>query len=309
MTFDEFINEWRSDASDIEARTSGSTGEPKLIRLSKTFVRRSAERTNAFFSITSGSRLHSCVAADFIGGKMMAVRSDIAGCRFSHELPSNQPLGSVGKGEVIDLLAVVPSQMLHILDHLEDMPDLRGIIIGGSAIDDRLREKIMSSGLNAFETYGMTETASHIALRSVGEGEWFHALDGIHVSLDGRGCLVIEFDSGERVVTNDLATLQDSCSFKIDGRIDHVIITGGKKLNPFEVEKLLSGLIEAPFIITSVPDEKWGRRVVLRIEGEPAIQEKELRREMKCILPSWKVPKDIEWVEHLERTKNGKLVR
>lgn len=309
MTFDEFINEWRSEASDIEAWTSGSTGEPKLIRLSKPFVRRSAERTNSFFSINSGSRLHSCVAADFIGGKMMAVRSDIVGCRFTYEVPSNKPLGGIGKGEAIDLLAVVPSQMLHILYHLEDLPDLKGIIIGGSAIDERLRERIVSSGLNAFETYGMTETASHIALRCVGEDDWFHTLNGIDVSLDERGCLVIGFDSGERVVTNDLATLQDSCSFKINGRIDHVIITGGKKLNPVEVEKQLSALIEAPFIITSVPDEKWGRRVVLRIEGDLTIQEEELKRRMKCILPSWKVPKEIECVEHLERTKNGKLFR
>lgn len=310
MTFEEFLGEWRGDSQYIEARTSGSTGEPKIIRLSKSFVRDSALRTNQFFSITKDSRLHSCVAADFIGGKMMAVRGDLAECVFSYEVPSNRPLTTFEVTDRIDLLAVVPSQMIHILDNLSKMPVIGAIIIGGSAIDPLLKDRIMSSGLNAFETYGMTETSSHIALRKIApDEEWFETLEDIKVSLDDRGCLVIDFTTGEHIVTNDIAVVDSDSRFKITGRWDQVIITGGKKVNPYEVERIISPLIDAPFVITSVADIKWGRKIVLRIEGDNYCREDELMSRMRELIPSWKLPKEIEWVKALPRTANGKLKR
>ena len=311
MTFEEFIREWQSPASEIEAHTSGSTGDPKTIRLDKEFVRASALRTNSFFGINSTSRLHSCVAPDFIGGKMMAVRAVEAGCRLTWEKPSNRPLEALGKEETVDLLAVVPSQMIHILDNLPVMPEIRAVIIGGSAIDPHLRRKIVASGLNAYETYGMTETASHIALRKIADGvEGFSLLPGISVALDNRGCLEIMFDSGERVVTNDLATLLSPTEFRIDGRHDHMILTGGRKVNPFKVEEKLAGLIRFPFVITSEPDEKWGSRVVLKIEAPEGMSGLEdLTEKMKRLLDPWEVPKRTILVERLDYTKNGKLKR
>lgn len=311
MTFDEFLQEWRSEVPEIAARTSGSTGSPKEIRLKKEFVRESALRTNSFFGIDSRSRLHSCVSPEFIGGKMMAVRAEEAGCRFSWEEPANICLQGVGKDERIDLLAVVPSQMLYIVSHLEEIPSIGNIIVGGSAINPVLRRRIAESGLNAFETYGMTETASHIALRKITAGEeWFSPLSGIRVETDDRGCLVIHFDSGEKVVTNDLARVSHEGSFLIDGRYDHIIITGGKKVNPFEVERKISRFLEIPFVVTSAADEKWGERVILRIEGrgdenDAALLNAEIRQ---CLAP-WEVPKEIHYVEKLERTPNGKIIR
>ncbi len=316
MTFEEFIREWRDATPYIMVQTSGSTGTPKQIKLDKEFVRASALRTNSFFHIDSHSRLHSCVAPDFIGGKMMAVRAEEARCRLTWETPSNRPLAGITPDERIDLLAVVPSQMLHILDNLAVMPHLENIIIGGSAIDFRLRDRIIASGLNAYETYGMTETASHIALRKIEEGcDWFVTLPGISVSADARGCLVITFADGHRVITNDIAVIDGEGGFRVTGRADHVIVTGGKKVNPLEVEQRIAREIESPFRITSVPDEKWGRRVVLEIEGETG-QEGEGEREdsdgkllsrLRELLRSWEMPKEIRHVEALPRTPNGKI--
>ncbi|MDE5874367.1 MAG: AMP-binding protein, partial [Muribaculaceae bacterium] len=169
------------------ARTSGSTGKAKEIRLPKEFVRRSALRTNRFFSIDSRSRLHSCVSPDFIGGKMMAVRSEMAGCRLTYETPSNRPLKDVEAGE-ITLLSVVPSQMLGLLDSDGNLPPVRHYLIGGSSLSTELRNKICDSGVDAWESYGMTETASHIALRRVEREEgWFEAFSDISLRLDARG--------------------------------------------------------------------------------------------------------------------------
>ncbi|MDE6793773.1 MAG: AMP-binding protein [Muribaculaceae bacterium] len=313
MTFEEFLAEWRGESPVITVRTSGSTGTPKCIELDKEFVRGSGRRTNSFFHITSESRLHSCVGVQFIGGKMMAVRSELAGCRLTWETPSNTPLSGIAPNEVIDLLAVVPSQMLHILAHLEEMPTINAIIIGGSAIHPQLRERIIASGLNAYETYGMTETASHIALRKIERGEeWFKPLKGIKVSLDDRGCLVICFERGERIVTNDLAIINKDSGFKILGRYDNVIVTGGKKVNPEDVERRIASLIKGDFIITSRPDEKWGERIVLRIERGASSEtttgtsataktgsESGLLRLLKTVLEPYEVPKEIEWVDRL----------
>lgn len=312
MEFEEFIREWRSTTPYIVAQTSGSTGKPKIVHLDKKFVKRSAERTNSYFGINADSRLHSCVAADYIGGKMMAVRGEVAGCRMTWEEPSNRPLSAIKKGESIDLLAIVPSQMIHILDYPEEMPELNGIIIGGSAINPSHFRRICESGFNAYETYGMTETSSHVALRKIDKNsEWFETLEGINVTADKRGCLVINFDSGECFHTNDLAELKDDKHFKINGRFDHIIITGGKKVNPFEIEEKLSPYIPQPFIITSRPDYKWGNVVVLRIEsdGSDRVDEDKLREIIKRLLPPYKVPKVIEQVSSLPRTKNGKIKR
>lgn len=326
MTFEEFLDEWRNGSDSIIARSSGSTGKPKEMNLSKGFLRQSGLRTNSYFSINSGSRLHSCVAADFIGGKMMAVRSELAGCRLTWETPSNTPLGDLTPDEVIDLLAVVPSQMIHIIEHLPEMPVIRNVIIGGSAIHPDLRLRIIKSGLNAYETYGMTETASHIALRRITESEeWFYSLPGIGVKVDERGCLVIEFDSGEHFVTNDLVEFGEDGGFAISGRYDNVIITGGKKVSPEDVERRIRKIVNrvcggkgfGEYTVSSKPDEKWGERVVLRIEkGERTLSEHErneieehLMRGMREALAPHEVPKEIEWVANLERTENRKIRR
>lgn len=316
MTFEDFLKEWRDDSHSIVANTSGSTGTPKKISLSKKFMEASASRTNSFFGINRGSRLHSCVSPDFIGGKMMAVRSEIAGCCLTWEIPSNRPLTDVKKDEKIDLLAVVPSQMLHILDYIGDMPQIGAVIIGGSAIPEGLKLKIINSGMNAYETYGMTETSSHIALRRVG-GEWFEALQGIEVSTDHRGCLSIEIPytdeneeySSVRITTNDIAELHNSSRFKILGRIDNVIITGGRKVNPEDVERRLSSMIKGNFQISSFPDEKWGRRVVLVVDKDVKYEEETLKNGLRSILQPWEIPKEIIITDHFEFTPNGKIKR
>lgn len=310
MTYDGFIEEWRSPAPFIVAHTSGSTGIPKEIRLDKEFVRRSALRTNSFFHIGRESRLHSCVSPDFIGGKMMAVRAEVAGCRLTWETPSNIPLSGTGEGENVDLLAVVPSQMLHIVENAGRLPRIGAVIIGGSAINPLLREKIVKSGVNAYETYGMTETASHVALRKVEADEGaFYTLPGISAGVDERGCLVVSFDSGERIATNDLATVYDGRRFVIDGRYDHVIITGGRKVNPFDVERRIAHVIGLPFVVASQPDEKWGSRVVLKVEGGSGGDDSTLLSRLRECLQPWEAPKEIIRVERLERTSNGKIKR
>lgn len=309
MNYSDFAAEWKSTPDHIICRTSGSTGNPKEICLPKSEMRKSAWRTIRFFALDSSSHLHSCVSPDYIGGKMMAVRAYETGAELTWEKPSNRPLEKYDR-TAIDLLAVVPSQMIHILDNLHDMPEIRAVIIGGAPIPAHLRERIEESGLNAWETYGMTETASHIALRRVtATTGTFIPLDGIRVYADSESRLVIEMEGWQRIVTNDMADIAEDGGFTIYGRYDNVIITGGKKVHPEEVEEILEHELGVPVMISSLPDEKWGERVIMTIEdGLDSGADTNIISKCKNLLPKECVPKEIRHTR-VARTENGKKKR
>ncbi len=310
---------------DLEAHTSGSTGVPKPIHLPIGMVCESARRTIGFFGLTARSHIHSCVSARFIGGKMMVVRALEAGCGFSYEIPSNRPeLATLSR---IDLLAVVPSMMWHILKRKEEgtLPDVRNIIVGGAPVPEPLRQAIASSGLKVYETYGMTETASHIALRRIESIERpFIPLPGIDISLDSRGCLVIDINSGREkpITTNDLARVYVRGRFMILGRADNMIITGGRKVSPENIERRIAHLIQGEFIITSRPSDKWGREIVLHapslgdtgvmngVDSQPIYKPipEHLSRAMARILSSHERPRALI-TSPLSHTPNGKIIR
>lgn len=310
MTYDEFRIEWLSDNDSIACHTSGSTGIPKCIMLPKTLVLASALRTIGHFGLNSSSHLHSCISPDFIGGKMMLVRAEEAGCRLTHETPSNRPLRSFIDYPV-DLLAVVPSQMVDLCSRAElgeiKVKEIRHIIIGGAPIDANLRRRIEVLGFDAWETYGMTETASHIALRRVKENpEPFEILSGIEIWADKEERLNIKLPETESIVTNDIVRIEADGRFRILGRKDNVIISGGKKIHPEAVEAILERELQCEVLITSEPDSLWGERVVLTVED---VDKTDIEIERAVgMLESWERPKKIKR-ERIVRTANGKKCR
>lgn len=306
MTWEELYAEWVSDCPTLRCHTSGSTGTPKTIDLPKEQVAASARRTLDFFHLDQSARFHSCLAPDYIGGKMMMVRALLAGGCFTWEKPSNHPLRDAAN-ERIDLLCVVPAQMRDILDRRKELPEIGAILIGGSPINSALKAEIAASGLHCWETYGMTETASHVALRPVSEPEaWFTPLDGIAVSLsDSR--LAIDIPGWQRLVTNDIAEITSDNRFHIVGRADNVVITGGLKVHPEEVESRLQPYLDFDFILTSRPDALWGQRVVMIAEnaGMPDEQILDICRSHAA---RHEVPKQIIR-SAIPRTESGKPVR
>lgn len=325
-TYEDFKREWESENDSIICRTSGSTGTPSKILLPKKEVAASARRTIDFFGINSGSHLRSCISPEFIGGKMQLIRALEAGCSFSYEHPSNRPLKCYEGGR-ISLLSVVPSQMIHILDNLDSMHRIDAILVGGSPIPNALKNRIEVSGLNVWETYGMTETASHIALRKVSsyspgktETDAFKPLPGITVFLSDShglsarhnetGRLGIRINGWKEIVTNDIAEILPDGRFIILGRSDNVIITGGRKIHPEELEGRMSLFLDFPFFLTSEEDEKWGRRLLLVAETDPSRNSlQEILSKCRENLQGYETPKSVKFVTSLPRTANGKLRR
>lgn len=320
MTQQEFEKDWNDGSDYVKCHTSGSTGSPKEIRLSKAFMRESARRTNKFFDIIGTSHLHTCLDFCYIASKMMVVRADEAKCRLTSEHPSNRPLGEVAKEETIDLLSVVPSQMEWILDSVSPWRGIRNILVGGSAIPPMMRRRIAISDYDVWESYGMTETASHIALRRVveDESEPFETLPGISVSVNNNGCLVISLPDNNVLATNDLAEVLSPTQFRILGRADNCIISGGIKIIPEDLERQLGPFIAFDYCVTSVPDKKWGEKLVVAIDiDEIEIDEEYLKKAVGVRLNQYKkqlnlgvkAPKEVIAVNGFPKTSNGKIDR
>ncbi|MCM1440440.1 MAG: AMP-binding protein [Roseburia sp.] len=308
MNYYDLNKEWNSNSDYIICYTSGSTGKPSKIKIPKTQLLASAQRTNKIFNIKSSSLLYSCISPDYIGGKMMLIRSLIAGCKFLFEKPSNTPLSQIDRNIKINLLSIVPSQMNYILDNIHKLPEIKNILIGGAPIPQNLKIKIAQSGLHVFESYGMTETASHIALREVkGQDTPFRTLEDIFVeNEDGR--LKITIPGWDTFLTNDSPQIINPKEFHILGRVDNIINSGGIKINPELLESKLSNYLSIPYAFTSIPDEKWGEALALVYESNGTTKQ-QISNIVNNSLYGYENPKHIIPIDKMPYTPNGKLQR
>ncbi len=307
-----FIEEWNDETTDfIEAHTSGSTGKPKQIHLPKEMVARSAIRSIKHFGITPQSRLHLALSPDYIAGKMLIVRALLAGCRLTAEQPSQTPLATDTDPTPIQLLSLVGAQLPGFCESMRRpmAPRVRHLLLGGAPLNDSMRRLALSGDWTPWESYGMTETASHIALRRITADNSlpFETLPGISVTLNEDECLVIDLGEDGIFSTNDVAELTDSRHFRILGRKDNVIITGGLKVFPEQIEALIAPAMPdgRRYFITSRPSERWGQELILVVEGEPC----PLPDLHKLGLGHHQIPRDIIFQSKLSLTSSGKIIR
>ena len=317
MTLEDFLAEWHNESAYVHVQTSGSTGAPKPLLVEKQRMLNSARITCDFLGLHEGDTALLCMSLDYIAGKMMVVRSIERGLKLITVAPSGHPLSQDGKGWGIDFAAMVPMQVynsLQVPEECERLKQIRHLIIGGGAIDDALAEALKTFPNHVWSTYGMTETLSHIALRRLNgsdASEWYTPFPSVKISLNEEGCLVIDAPEvcPERLVTNDIADLSlgpgPSDRFRILGRKDNVICSGGIKIQIETVERQLRPHLQAPFLITKRPDAKFGEAVVLLTEGTVD----EARAVCERILPKYHHPRVYLHVDQIPLTETGKPAR
>lgn len=337
MTVNDFLQEWNSPSETLLVHTSGSTGKPKPMWVEKQRMLNSAHITCDFLGLRPGDSALLCMSLDYIAGKMMVVRSIERKLRLFSVKPSGHPLSDESLAKMVemdfDFVAMVPMQVyntLQVPQERERLSRIKHLIIGGGAIDDALAEELRSLPGAVWSTYGMTETLSHIALRRLnGEeaSEWYQPFDSVGVSLNSDGCLVIDAPlvCSEPLVTNDIAEIKqqetsshssDASSsskvsfphvlFRIKGRKDNVICSGGIKIQIEEVENLLRQHLDASFLLAKKKDEKFGEIAVLvtesgDLEGVEAI--------CRQVLPKYWVPRQYLHFDQLPMTETGKPKR
>ncbi len=296
-----FILDWFDERSYIEMNTSGTTGTPKLIRVEKQAMVNSALATGDFFDLQPGNKVLQCLPVKYIAGKMMFVRGFILGLDMDFVAPNSTPL--YNNDTKYDFAAMVPLQAQNSLDRL---PNVRKMIIGGVRIGSSLEKKLAKLPTEVYETYGMTETITHIAAKKVGE-KAFTVLPNVTISYNEDNCLVIHAPriSEEVIITNDIVELVNENQFIFLGRFDNIVNSGGIKLIPEVIEEKLAGRIHSRFFVCGMPDEKLGEKLVLVIEGD----KQPIEESVFDLLDKYEKPKEIVFIPKFEETGNGKLMR
>ena len=297
----DFLLDWFDSKNFIEMETSGTTGTPKTISVSKQAMVDSALATGDFFELEPGNKALQCLPVKYVAGKMMLVRAMILGLDLEFVAPSSHPLDH---NELdFDFVAMVPLQAQNSIPELKKV---KKMIIGGAAINKTLEKQLLKLPTQVFETYGMTETITHIAARKLGE-KAFTVLPYVTISYDDRNCLVIHAPriSDEVIITNDIVELVNENQFIFLGRMDNVINSGGIKLIPEQIEEKLATKIQQRFFIASKPDNELGEKVVLVIEGE----KHELEDSLYEALDKYEKPKELIFIPKFIETTTGKILR
>lgn len=297
----DFLLDWFDDKSYLEINTSGSTGIPKLIRVDKQAMVNSALATGNFFDLQPGDKVLHCLPAKYVAGKMMFIRGFILGLEIDFVAPSSHPLDRLDYD--YDFAALVPMQAQYSLDKLKH---IKKIIIGGAKITKPLEDKLLKVKSEIYETYGMTETITHIAAKRIGE-EAFTVFPNVMLSLDDNNCLLIKAPSisNELIETNDIVEMVSENEFIWLGRYDNVVNSGGIKLIPEQIEEKLATRIPRRYFVIGQADSVLGEKLVLIVEGEPIPIEKEVFD----VLDKYEKPKEIHFVKHFEETPTGKIIR
>ncbi len=308
----EFILELIDEKEYISQMSSGTTGKPKKIQISKESMIHSARNTCDFFKLKFGQTALMCLPIDYIAGKMMIVRAFVGGLNLLLTEPSSMP--DISGFKRINFCAMVPLQVYNSLNSVETLRRIDKLIIGGAEIRDELEVMLRDLTIEVYATYGMAETCSHVAVRRLSGTEYerfYMAMPDVKFHVDDRNCLVIETKYlKNKVITNDVVDLIDKNSFRWIGRFDNLINSGGIKIVPEEVEAVISKSTGMDCAVVGLPDKKLGQKLVLVIEkGGSEVTEDEIMSTLKNDLPKHLQPKEVVYVDELPRNHAFKVDR
>ena len=301
-----FILEVFNQESFILCNTSGSTGKPKVIKLQKTSLLNSVNMTKDYFNLKSGCSAISFLPMNFIAGKMMLVRAMAIGLKLEIYKPTSNPSQFINKNYFFS--AMTPMQASNSINKLKYIDNL---VLGGSNVSESLSLKILSKIDTYYETYGMTETATHIAIKrvskNVSRSNPFKVLRGVSISTDLNNCLVIKVPSitKNKLITNDIVKIKSNNEFYLIGRADNIINSGGVKLSPEDIERKLSKYISNNYIISSLKDDVLGEKLILIIES----QKYKLNENIFNSLNKFEKPKEVYFISKFIYTKSKKIDR
>lgn len=306
-----FLQEWFSDSETVSVQSSGSTGKPKIFEVEKRRMLNSARMTCDFLGLKEGNSALLCLPVQYISGKMMLVRAIERKLKVIISEPSSAPEIS----ENIEFCAMTPLQIQNSLDKLHL---IKNLIIGGASVSEKLKKEISStlqssnSPIRIYETYGMSETLSHIALKQISpiQDECFTILNDVEISVDDRNCLRIFAPklNPEILQTNDIVELVNEKQFRFLGRFDNVINSGGVKIFAEELENLVKKHIDRDLVFLGKPDETLGEKLILLIEGK---EDKNLKSQILNLKfeNRFYIPKEILFLKKFPRAENGKILR
>lgn len=315
-----FCQKWILQQQEFILKTSGSTGEPKPIILTRNQMIASAKLTGKTFGLEVGDRALVCLNIDYIAGIMMLVRGMELGLKLTIVEPSKNPFQNL-ENPCFDFHAFVPLQLQNLLENEKNVEFLnksKAIIVGGAAVNEALEKEIQKLNAPVYSTYGMTETVSHIAvkrLNGTNKNDNFQVLEGVNIGIDIRNCLniIAEATNNFLIQTNDIVEIINEKEFQLIGRFDNIINSGGVKIQLEKVEKLIANEIKIlnpnRYFAYGIEDEKLGQKLVLFVEGEAVNLEinNTFLTNIQSVLLKYEIPRKICFVERFMETATGKI--
>ncbi|HEX8426306.1 AMP-binding protein [Hymenobacter sp.] len=320
----DFCRQWLNGTQEVALHTSGSTGQPQPVLMKRQQLEASARRTGDYFDLGPGDRMLVCLNCEFVGGMMMLVRGFERRMHLTIVEPQADPFTLVSAEAEFTFASFVPLQLRAVLTagHAPRLNQMKAVLVGGATVDQSLTKEIQSLTVPVYLTYGMTETASHIALRRLNGSKLnsvYHVLPGIEVGQDKRGCLTVRADvtDDQLITTNDQVKLLDPHTFEWLGRMDFVINSGGVKVQAEKVEQVLEvALVELNLparraFVAGRPDARLGEQVTAYLEGEPLpeAQQQQLLSLLRKRLSKYERPRELVYVGEFRTTASGKLDR
>lgn len=300
-----YLKEWFSDKEEYEFQTSGSTGSPKKLFLTKEQLTYSASSSIQFlFGRNVPKNALLCINPDFVGGRQVIYRAAIHGMDLTIVEPASNPPLTIK--DPIGLTSLVPLQVKDILENNPEKLNLLScVLIGGADLSEAIREELKKFEHTRFyQTFGMTETASHIALREI-NSEAYVPIGNIQLKVDERSCLAVNgsVTNNTWLQTNDVVQLNDN-SFEWLGRVDFVVNSGGVKLHPEVIESKIRNHFATAFALSGRTSEHYGDELVL-VTVTPMLNEIRNRK----ILDRYEIPKAEVLISELPKLPSGKLDR
>lgn len=311
-----FIDDWNQNADIFQFQTSGSTGNPKTIHVTREQILASVSATSKYLGLEKSEAALLCLDPNFVASLMMAARCLVNDIDLVVSRPSANPLSTLE--DEVDFASFVPMQIYKMIEeeNINELAKIKNILIGGAPLSAAAFEVLSKIDTNIFATYGMTETVSHIALMPIKgpfASAYFEVLPGVHIGQDADGCLNIAgaVTKQETLQTNDIIEMIGPSKFRWLGRRDHVINSGGIKIHPEQLEKVIEPILKTPFFISWKANEKLGSECLLISEGAEVSSEVWLRvkSEIERSFTKYHIPKSILAVDQFERTDSGKIKR
>jgi len=317
----DFMISWKGGREEFILHTSGSTGVPKDIFVTRNQLRSSALMTGAVLDLPVGTKALVCLNVKYIAGIMMLVRGMELGWELSIIEPLSNPLQEFESDISFDFVAMVPLQLAACLaDDISKhkVSNLGKILLGGAPVGISLQKQIDLLNIPVYQSYGMTETVSHIALKKLNCPEAendYTVLPGVKFGLDERGCLFVQgaVTNEEKIQTNDLAEITSEKTFNWLGRIDNVINSGGVKVFLDNVDQVIAAIFYEQGWADSYfswfeEDGKLGQKLILVIENpHQEISVQFLLEEIRKRISAYETPKHVYFVDKFKKTPTDKI--
>jgi o-succinylbenzoate---CoA ligase len=302
--------------------TSGTAGAPRLVELGRPAVTAAVAASAAALGGDSRGKWLCCLPLGHIGGLLVVLRSVVLGAPV--EIQAGFDARTVAGVANARYVSLVPTMLARLLDAGSDLTAYSAVLVGGGPLPDELRRRAAAAGANVVETYGLTESSGGV----VYDGR---ALPGVTVRTGEAGAIEIAgptlmtgyrldpaataaaFTADGWLRTRDAGAVDGDGRLRVLGRLDEVIISGGEKIWPQDVEDALEGHPKvAEVAVAGRPDPRWGSRVVAFVvptdpASPPSLEE--LRDFAGVRIARFRAPRELVVAARLPRTPTGKVRR